>query len=121
MCERPDSEKLLLIASAVADALEEAAISIRKIFAEELEVIKRRERTLESVVQAFPKDLAELLYFEDAGDHILVKARKYLGSDVFRQVMDVVKRFGGEYVSAGRDSHFRIRKERVGQNSRGGF
>jgi len=66
--------------------------------------------TIQTVAQAFPQELKGQLYFEDSGDHILVKARKYLGSDTFRQVMDVVKQFGGEYVSAGRESHFRIRK-----------
>ena len=111
MSERPDSEKLLLIASAVADALEEAAISIRKIFAEELEVIKRRERTLESVVQAFPKDLAELLYFEDAGDHILVRPKGYLGSERFQRILEIVRNLGGEYVSTGKDSHFKVPKK----------
>jgi len=67
--------------------------------------------TIESVQSLFPPDLVNLLYFEDAEEHILVKPRQYLGSDNFRRVASIVRdKLGGEYVSAGRDSHFRIPK-----------
>jgi len=67
--------------------------------------------TIESVQNLFPPDLAELLYFEDADEHILVKPRQYLGSDNFRRIASIVRdQLGGEYISAGRDSHFRIPK-----------
>lgn len=68
--------------------------------------------TLESIANAFPKDLKGKLYFEDSGKYVIVKARKYLGSEVFKQVAEIIRdKLGGEYISAGRESHFRIRKE----------
>jgi len=67
--------------------------------------------TIESVQSLFPPDLASLLYFEDTDEHILVKPRQYLGSDNFRRIASIVRdQLGGEYISAGRDSHFRIPK-----------
>ena len=67
--------------------------------------------TAESVQKLFPPDLVGLLYFEDAEDHILVKPRQYLGSDNFRRIASIIRdQLGGEYISAGRDSHFRIPK-----------
>jgi len=67
--------------------------------------------TLDSVQKLFPPDLAALLYFEDANEYILVKPKQYLGSDNFRLIASIVRdQLGGEYVSAGRDSHFRIPK-----------
>jgi hypothetical protein len=67
--------------------------------------------TVDSVQRLFPPDLAGLLYFEEAEEHILVKPRHYLGADNFRRVASIVRdQLGGEYISAGRDSHFRIPK-----------
>jgi len=67
--------------------------------------------TIESVQNLFPPDLAVLLYFEEADEYILVKPRQYLGSDNFRRIASIIRdQLGGEYISAGRDSHFRIPK-----------
>ena len=67
--------------------------------------------TIDSVQRLFPPDLVGLLYFEDTDEHILVKPRQYLGSDNFRRIASIVRdQLGGEYISAGRDSHFRIPK-----------
>jgi len=72
---------------------------------------KPTARTIEDVTKVFPQNIAGLLYFEDAGDKILIKPRHYLDTEVFRQVSDIVHEFqGGEYVSAGKDSHWRIMK-----------
>jgi len=67
--------------------------------------------TIDGVQSLFPPDLASLLYFEDMDNYILVKPRQYLGSDNFRRIASIVRdQLGGEYISAGRDSHFRIPK-----------
>ena len=67
--------------------------------------------TIDSVQKLFPPDLINLLYFEDTDEHILVKPRQYLGSDNFRRIASIVRdQLNGEYISAGRDSHFRIPK-----------
>jgi len=67
--------------------------------------------TIKNIQDLFPPDLANLLYFEDAGEHIIVKPRQYLGSDNFRRVASIIRdRLSGEYISAGKDSHFRVPK-----------
>ena len=73
--------------------------------------ISSKSTTIDSVQRLFPPDLAGLLYFEDTNGYILVKPKQYLGSDNFRRIASIVRdQLGGEYVSAGRDSHFRIPK-----------
>ena len=59
----------------------------------------------------FPGDLEELLEFEETEEYIKIKPRGYLGSDKFAKIASIVRGAGGEYVSAGRESHFRISKE----------
>jgi hypothetical protein len=66
-------------------------------------------RTVDDVQKIFPQDLAGMLYFEMTDEYVLVKPRQYLGSDNFRHIAAIVRdQLGGEYVSARKDSHFRI-------------
>jgi len=68
--------------------------------------------TADDVQKVFPQDLAGMLYFEVTEEYVLVKPRQYLGSDNFRRIASIVRnQLNGEYVSAGRDSHFRIPRE----------
>jgi hypothetical protein len=54
-----------------------------------------------------------MLSFSEDGDCVLVKPLGFLGGGNFRKVANIVKgELGGEYVSAGKDSHFRIPKRR---------
>ena len=89
-------------------------ISIQSsIVSEPLQLPRSQEEriTIEKVQDLFPPDLANLLYFEDAGEYIIVKPRQYLGPDNFRRIASIVRdQMSGEYISAGRDSHFRIPK-----------
>ena len=72
----------------------------------------RQPVTIDSVSRMIPMDLKKDLYFEDTGEYILVKSRRYLGQEAFRKVAGIViDQLGGEYISMGKDSHFRIRKE----------
>lgn len=66
---------------------------------------------MKNVTQAFPEDLATMLLFEDKPDHIFVKPKEFLGSENFAKIASVIRQLGGEYVSAGRDSHFRVYKK----------
>ena len=72
---------------------------------------RRVGRGVEDIRMIFKKELEELLSFEDMGDFIKVKPRQYLGSDNFAKIASTIREAGGEYISAGRDSHFRIPKE----------
>jgi hypothetical protein len=58
----------------------------------------------------FPEELRPLLRVQDAGDRLIVKPTKWLGKERFNAAMAVVRQRGGEYVPAGKDSHFSIPK-----------
>jgi hypothetical protein len=62
------------------------------------------------IEQCFPKELAVLLNFEDQGNWIRVSPKQFLGSDNFARVLAIVKELQGEYISAGKNSHFKIPK-----------
>lgn len=64
------------------------------------------ERTLEDVRSLFPDGLLALLTFSEVDGRVHVKPKKYLGSQAFRTVAAIIGDAGGEYVSAGKDSHF---------------
>lgn len=58
----------------------------------------------------FPQELASLLRFEDLGSEVKIAPKSFLGSDKFAKIASVVRECGGAYVSAGKDSHFKIPK-----------
>lgn len=66
---------------------------------------------LDEVKSAFSTDLQELLKFEDMGGWIRVAPRRFLGSDNFAKIASVIRSLGGEYISAGKDSHFKVTKK----------
>jgi hypothetical protein len=69
-------------------------------------------RSAEDVQKVFPQDLLNMLYFEETDEHVLVRPRLYLGSDNFRRIANIIRdQLSGEYVSAGKDSHFRISRK----------
>jgi hypothetical protein len=68
-------------------------------------------RSIVDIRSTFPKELENMLFFEDAGTHIIIKPRAYLGSENFAKIAAVVRGEGGEYISAGKESHFRVPKE----------
>jgi len=58
------------------------------------------------------EELTIMLVFEtqESSNFILVKPRQFLGSDNFAKIVKIIKDNGGDYVSAGKDSHFRVPK-----------
>ena len=66
------------------------------------------ESQLDKVKAAFPQDLQALLSFEVQGGLCIIKARQYLGSENFAKIASVARGLGGEYISAGKDSHFKV-------------
>jgi hypothetical protein len=69
------------------------------------------KKTIEDIRVAFPEDLEHLLNFEEKGDYIMVKPRQFLGSENFAKIASAVRGMGGEYISAGKESHFRVPKK----------
>ena len=68
-------------------------------------------KSVEDVRMAFPEDLETLLSFQEKDDYIMVKPRQFLGSENFAKIASAVRGMGGEYISAGKDSHFRVPKK----------
>jgi hypothetical protein len=68
-------------------------------------------KTIEDIQIAFPEDLESLLSFEEKSDYIIVKPRQFLGSENFAKIASAVRGMGGEYISAGKESHFRVPKK----------
>lgn len=58
--------------------------------------------------EVFPEELRDLLSFEQKEGFCIIKPRQFLGSENFAKIADVVKQHNGEYISAGKGSHFRI-------------
>ena len=74
-------------------------------------ISSEKKRGINDVKQAFSSELAGMLLFEESGSFVIVKPRRFLGSDNFAKIASVVRELGGEYVSAGRNSHFKIGKK----------
>lgn len=69
------------------------------------------KKAVDDVRLAFPEDLEALLSFQDKTDYIMVKPKQFLGSENFAKIASTVRGLGGEYISAGKDSHFRVPKK----------
>jgi hypothetical protein len=62
------------------------------------------------VMKAFPNDLQGMLLFktDESSMFVIIRPRRFLGSDNFAKIGTIVRNIGGEYVSQGKTSHFKI-------------
>jgi len=74
-------------------------------------VAAERMRSVKDVRTLFPKELEDMLNFDETGKYIIIKPRQYLGSENFAKIASIVRGTGGEYISAGKESHFRVPRE----------
>jgi hypothetical protein len=72
-----------------------------------------RLRSLDDIRMSFPEELEARLGFEEKGDYIIIKPKQFLGSENFAKIASAVRGMGGEYISAGKDSHFRVPKKKT--------
>jgi hypothetical protein len=73
--------------------------------------VHEKNKSVDDVRVAFPEDLEALLSFQEKDDYVIVKPRQFLGSENFAKIASAVRGMGGEYISAGKDSHFRVPKK----------
>ncbi len=73
--------------------------------------VEGKKRSTDDVRTLFPKDLEDMLLFEEKEEYIVVRPRQYLGSDNFAKIASIIRDQGGEYISAGKESHFRVPRE----------
>jgi hypothetical protein len=69
-----------------------------------------KNKSITDIQRNFPKDLEKLLEFRDKAKYIIIKPKQFLGSENFAKIATIARELGGEYISAGRDSHFRVLK-----------
>jgi len=72
-----------------------------------------RQRSLEDIRMSFPEELEARLGFDEKDDYITIKPKMFLGSENFAKIASAVRGMGGEYISAGKDSHFRVPKKKA--------
>ena len=121
------SELLDSIANSVANLLEEikrqsdlleslleAMEQLHKDNEEKMRLFKesqtkeKTEITMEKIASSIPAKIREKLVFEEDDEEIRVKPQEFLGRDDFRTVASTIRELGGEYISAGRSSYFRV-------------
>ena len=75
--------------------------------------VSSKQRSLDDIRMSFPEELEARLSFEEKGDYIIIKPKQFLGSENFAKIASAVRGMGGEYISAGKDSHFRVPKKKM--------
>ena len=109
-------DELLNVLKAVSVDLSEVSKSLKAISGSATAAAvsaapSKKKHDLNDVKHAFSSELAGMLLFEESGKFVIVKPRRFLGSDNFAKIASVVRDLGGEYISAGRSSHFKIAKK----------
>ena len=106
------SEDLRSVSSSIKSAI---GLQVAKQSPQAIEAISGEihgeKKTVDDVRLAFSEDLEVLLGFEEKNDYIMVKPKQFLGSENFAKIASTVRGLGGEYISAGKDSHFRVPKK----------
>ncbi len=72
-----------------------------------------RQRSIDDIRMSFPEELEAKLDFADKDEYITIKPKMFLGSENFAKIASAVRGMGGEYISAGKDSHFRVPKTKA--------
>jgi hypothetical protein len=117
-------DELLVVLNNIAEDLRIVAASLKSIavsqiappsattpIPETFEAEKKME--IEDIKMMFPEDLEDLLNFEERAEYIMIKPRQFLGSENFAKIAQIVRGMGGDYVSAGKESHFRVPKKKA--------
>ena len=117
-------DDLVVVLTKISEELREVTASIKSLAISQItqsapqsaapvsHQVPQKRAGLEDIQMAFPEDLENLLSFEEKGDYIIIKPRQFLGSENFAKIASAVRGMGGEYISAGKDSHFRVLKKR---------
>lgn len=107
-------DELLTVLNMISRDLAETAKALKAVTsapAASVPVTEEKKKAVEEVKVLFPENLEGMLSFEEVKDFIVIKPRQFLGSENFAKIAAIVRDAGGEYVSAGKESHFRIPRE----------
>ena len=118
-------DELLVVMNKISEDLRTVSASIKSMAVSQItqpapqasapvsHEVHEKKKSLEDIRMMFPEDLDALLSFEEKGDYIIIKPRQFLGSENFAKIASAVRGIGGEYISAGKDSHFRVFKKKT--------
>jgi hypothetical protein len=118
-------DELLMVLNKISEDLRTVSASIKSIAVSQItqpvpqvpapvsHEVQEKGKSIEDIRVVFPEDLEHLLSFEEKADYIIIKPRQFLGSENFAKIASAVRGIGGEYISAGRDSHFRVPKKKT--------
>ena len=108
-------DELLNVLKVITSDLSAVSNSLKKVNKPTTSVLqtsilekKSKIKDIEDVKEAFSSELKDMLLFEKTGNYIIVKPKRFLGSDNFARIASIVRELEGEYISAGRNSHFKI-------------
>ncbi|MDI6846610.1 MAG: hypothetical protein QMD23_00525 [Candidatus Bathyarchaeia archaeon] len=120
-------DELLIILNRVAEDLQQVSTSLKSLAVSQIAQapaapaapaptpvtpeVYEKETSIEDVKMMFPEDLENMLSFEDKEDYIMIKPRQFLGSENFAKIASIIRGIGGDYISAGKESHFRVPKK----------
>lgn len=122
-------DELVVILNGIMEDLRQVSASLKSLAVSQItqpltapppltapQPIPERTKALEDIKMMFPDDLETLLSFEEKDDYIMIKPRQFLGSENFAKIASIVRGIGGDYISAGKASHFRIPKKKELKN-----
>ena len=104
------SEDLADISKQLKTATTQSATGLPSVPGPTVAAPAGRGRSINEVKAIFPIELEDMLFFEESGSDIIIKPRRFLGSENFSKIASMVRSAGGEYISAGKESHFKIPK-----------
>jgi hypothetical protein len=108
-------DELLNVLKVISGDLSEVSKSLKKVSGESVIPVlssshSDKKLDINDVKASFSPELEGMLLYEETGKYIVVKPRRFLGSDNFAKIASIVRDLGGEYISEGKNSHFKISK-----------
>lgn len=101
------NKKLAELLADISKKLKDIVASIDRY----LEAVKPVEIKIKELKKRFSEDLRKQLIFEETDQYLIIRPKGYLGTENFGKIASIVRdELGGEYISAGKESHFRIKK-----------
>lgn len=67
---------------------------------------------IQKIIDALGEDSSKVVV-ERKGDQYIVKAKSFLGNQTFAKIATAIKGFGGQYISAGKESHFKVPENKL--------
>ena len=101
-------DQLLNVLTMISEDLREISKQIKSVTIDTPTAVNK---TTEEIRALFPEELSQMITFEEEEEYIIIKPRQFLGSENFVKIASIVRDSGGEYISAGKESHFRILKK----------